>query len=162
MTVKLDAPNRPKALQYYLRNSQELNVDRVGFLKVEKGNWPAVVFNEGNWSNIDAANIWYESGIDIFPVLIDVVVKYEDYITGYQLRGKIRKLIGKFNGSLTDDREGTIAFRQFLAPVYNKETNDIIFGGVYLFKQNFDFRPKPTPTPEVLDNETVENANNTN
>ena len=139
MTVKLDAPNRPKALQYYLRNSQELNVDRVGFLKVEKGNWPAVVFNEGNWSNIDASNSGFERGIDIFPVLIDIVVKYEDYKKGYELRGKIRKLIGKFNGSLTEDREGTIAFRQFLAPVYNKETNDIVFGGVYLFKQNYDY-----------------------
>lgn len=139
MTIKLDAPNRPKALQEFLRSNQELNVNRVGFLKVEQGNWPAIVFNEGNWSNIDASNSGFERGIDIFPVLIDIVVKYEDYKKGYELRGKIRKLIGKFNGSLTDDREGTIAFRQFLAPVYNKETNDIVFGGVYLFKQNYDY-----------------------
>ena len=139
MTVKLDAPNRPKALQEFLRSNQELNVNRVGFLKVEQGNWPAIVFNEGNWSNIDASNSGFERGIDIFPVLIDIVVKYEDYKKGYELRGKIRKLIGKFNGSLTEDREGTIAFRQFLAPVYNKETNDIVFGGVYLFKQNYDY-----------------------
>jgi len=139
MTIKLDAPNRPKALQEFLRSNQELNVNRVGFLKVEQGNWPAIVFNEGNWSNIDASNSGFERGIDIFPVLIDIVVKYEDYKKGYELRGKIRKLIGKFNGSLTDDREGTIAFRQFLAPVYNKQTNDIVFGGVYLFKQNYDY-----------------------
>jgi len=139
MTIKLDAPNRPKALQEFLRSNQELNVNRVGFLKVEQGNWPAIVFNEGNWSNIDASNSGFERGIDIFPVLIDIVVKYEDYKKGYELRGKIRKLIGKFNGSLTEDREGTIAFRQFLAPVYNKETNDIVFGGVYLFKQNYDY-----------------------
>ena len=139
MTIKLDAPNRPKALQEFLRSNQELNVNRVGFLKVEQGNWPAIVFNEGNWSNIDASNSGFERGIDIFPVLIDIVVKYEDYKKGYELRGKIRKLIGKFNGSLTDDREWTIAFRQFLAPVYNKETNDIVFGGVYLFKQNYDY-----------------------
>lgn len=139
MVINLQNPNRPKALQSFLRNNRELNVDRVGFLKVEQGNWPAIVFNEGNWSNIDAANIWYEKGIDIFPILIDVVVKYEDYLTGYNLRGKIRKLIGKFNGSLTDDREGTIAFRQFLAPVYDKETNTIVFGGIYLLKQNYDY-----------------------
>ena len=132
-------PNRQKALQQYLLNNNEIDVQRVGFLKVEQGNWPAIVFNEGNWSNIDAANIWYEKGIDIFPILIDVVVKYEDYLTGYNLRGKIRKLIGKFNGSLTDDREGTIAFRQFLAPVYDKETNTIVFGGIYLLKQNYDY-----------------------
>ena len=163
MVINLQNPNRPKALQSYLRNNQELNVDRVGFLKVEQGNWPAIVFNEGNWSNIDAANIWYEKGIDIFPILIDVVVKYEDYLTGYNLRGKIRKLIGKFNGSLTNDREGTIAFRQFLAPVYDKETNTIVFGGIYLLKQNYDYTPTPTPTPEpeVLDNENLEDANNT-
>lgn len=163
MVINLQNPNRPKALQSFLRNNRELNVDRVGFLKVEQGNWPAIVFNEGNWSNIDAANIWYEKGIDIFPILIDVVVKYEDYLTGYNLRGKIRKLIGKFNGSLTNDREGTIAFRQFLAPVYDKETNTIVFGGIYLLKQNYDYTPTPTPTPEpeVLDNENLEDANNT-
>jgi hypothetical protein len=103
----------------------------------------------------------YEKGVDIFPILIDVVVKYEDYKRGYELRGQIRKLLGKFNGSLTDDREGTIAFRQFLAPVYDKETNNIVFGGVYLLKQNYDFTPEPTD--EVLPTENVnEDANDTN
>jgi len=38
MTINLKAPNRPKALQSYLVNNRELNVKRVGFLKVEKGN----------------------------------------------------------------------------------------------------------------------------
>ena len=109
----------------------------------------------------------YDKGVDIFPILIDVVVKYEDYKTGYELRGKIRKLLGRFNGALTDDREGTIAFRQFLAPVYDKETNTIVFGGVYLLKQNYDFTPEPEPTPEptddVLPTENVnEDANDTN
>ena len=54
--INLDAPNRPKALQEYLRTNQALNVNRVGFLKVEQGNGPAIVFNEGNWSNIDKGN----------------------------------------------------------------------------------------------------------
>ena len=162
MTINLKAPNRPKALQSYLLT--QTNANRVGFLKVEKGSWPAIVFNEGNWSNIEEGNGWYDKGIDIFPVLIDIVVKYEDYKTGYELRNKIRKLIGKFNGALSDDWEGTIAFRQFLAPAYDKETNDIILGGIYLFKQNYDFTeptPTPTPTPEVLDNDNWQDANNT-
>ena len=159
MSIDLKAPNRPKALQYYLRNNQELNVDRVGFLKVEQGNWPAIVFNEGNWSSIQASNIWFEKGVDIFPILIDVVVSYEEYKKGYELRGTIRKLIGKFNGSLTDDREGTIAFRQFLAPVYDKETNNIVFGSIYLLKQNYDYtEPEPTPT---LDNSNENDVNDT-
>lgn len=169
MAVNLKAPNRPKALQSYLVNNQDLNVKRVGFLKVEKGNWPAIVFNEGNRSNYVNGNMGYEKGVDIFPILIDVVVKYEDYKRGYELRGQIRKLLGKFNGSLTDDREGTIAFRQFLAPVYDKETNNIVFGGVYLLKQNYDFTPDPEPEPtpettdEVLPTENVnEDANDTN
>lgn len=38
MAINLRAPNRPKALQSYLVNNQDLNVQRVGFLKVEKGN----------------------------------------------------------------------------------------------------------------------------
>lgn len=154
-------PNRPKAMQQYLLSkSNVLGTSRIGFLKVEAGDWPAIVFNEGSWGYADGSNVSYEKGIDIFPILIDVVVKYESYKTGYDIRNKIRELIGKFNGSLTADREGTIAFRQFLAPSYNHETNEIIFGGVYLLKQNYDYEVVETP---VLDNsENENNANNTN
>jgi hypothetical protein len=121
-------PNRPKALQEYLKNSTEITATRIGFLKVEQGKGTAIVFNEGDWSNFyDSSNMGYDKGVDIFPILIDVVVKYEDYKDGYKTRGTIRKLLGKFNGKLTNDREGTIAFKQFLAPVYNRDTNDIVF-----------------------------------
>lgn len=160
-------PNRPKALQTYLLNAN-LWTSRIGFLKVEIGDWPAVIFNEWDWQEPDLVQS-YEKWIDIFPVLIDVVVKYEDYATWYNLRQKIRKLIGQFNGALSKDWEGTIAFKQFLAPVYTKETNEILFGWIYLLKQNYDYEEEPTPTPtetetetetEVLSNEEVENADN--
>lgn len=158
-------PNRPKALQTYLLNAN-IGTDRVGFLKVEKWDWPAVVFNEWDWGEPDVIQN-YDKWIDIFPVLIDVVVKYEEYISGYTLRQQIRKLLGKFNGSLSADWEWTIAFTQFLSPVYNKETNEIVFWSLYLLKQNYDYTQEPTPTPtetetesEVLSNEEVENADN--
>ena len=130
-------PDRQKALQEYLL-SQKL-ADRVGFLKVEAGDWPAIVFNEWDWGYPDWSNMWYEKWIDIFPVLIDIVVKYEDYKTGYNIRYKIRELLWKFNGKLTNDWEWSIVFRQFLAPSYNHETNEIILWGIYLLKQNYDY-----------------------
>jgi hypothetical protein len=37
--------------------------------------------------------------------LIDVVVKYEDYLSGYNIRNTIRKEIGQFNGALSADWE---------------------------------------------------------
>ena len=46
-------------------------------MKVEAGDWPAIVFNEWEWWYPDVIQD-YEKWIDIFPVLIDVVVKYED------------------------------------------------------------------------------------
>lgn len=130
-------PNRPKALQTYLLNAN-LWTSRVWFLKVWGGQWPAVVFNEWDWGEDDLIQK-YEQGIDIFPVLIDIVVKYEEYATGYNLRQQIRKLLWQFNGSLSADWEWTIAFKQFLSPVYNRETNEIVFGWIYLFKQNYDY-----------------------
>lgn len=130
-------PDRQKALQEYLL-SQNL-AERVGFLKVEAGDWPAIVFNEWDWGYPDWSNMWYEKGVDIFPILIDVVVKYEDYRTGYDIRYKIRELLWKFNGELTADWEWSIVFRQFLAPSYNHETNEIILWGIYLLKQNYDY-----------------------
>lgn len=144
-------------MQQYLLS---LNIaDRIGFLKVENGDWPAIVFNEGDWSSFDTgSNLGYEKGIDIFPVLIDVVVQYEDYRKGYEIRNKIRKEIWKFNGSLTSDWEGNISFRQFLAPSYNHNTNQIVFGGIYLLKQNYDYEEPPE---EVLADNETEDADNT-
>ena len=155
-------PNRPKALQTYLLNAN-LGTQRVGFLKVEIWDWPAVVFNEWDWGMDDLVQD-YQAGIDIFPILIDIVVKYEDYATWYNLRQKIRKLLGQFNGSLSADWEWTIAFKQFLAPVYNRETNEIVFWWIYLLKQNYDYTEEPTPTEtetetesEILSNDEITN-----
>ena len=153
-------PDRPKAMQTYLLSQKtDLWTDRIGFLKVEAGDWPAIVFNEWDWGYPDWSNIGYEKWIDIFPVLIDVVVKYEDYRKGYQIRNKIREKIWKFNWKLnwanSTDWEWTISFRQFLAPSYNHETNEIVFWWIYLFKQNYDYEVLPTPTVE-------NNANDSN
>ena len=79
------------------------------------------------------------NGSFIFPIVIDIVVKYENYAKGYEIRNKIRQLLGKFNWQLSADWEWTIAFRQFLSPVYDKENNEIIFGSIYLLKQNYDY-----------------------
>jgi hypothetical protein len=130
-------PNRPKALQSYLL-SANIWTRRVWFLKVEQWDWPAVVFNEWDGGYPDLIQD-YEKGIDIFPIVIDIVVKYENYAKGYEIRNKIRQLLGKFNWQLSADWEWTIAFRQFLSPVYDKESNEIIFGSIYLLKQNYDY-----------------------
>ena len=130
-------PNRPKALQSYLL-SANIGTQRVGFLKVEQWDWPAVVFNEWDWGDPDLIQE-YVKWTDIFPILIDIVVKYENYAKWYEIRNKIRELLGKFNGQLSPDWEWTIAFRQFLSPVYNKETNEIVFWSIYLLKQNYDY-----------------------
>ena len=156
-------PNRPKALQSYLINDSELKklwVNRIGFLKVATWNGPAIVFNEWGWNALEWANISYEKWIDMFPVLIDIVVKYNDFKKWYDIRNYIRKIIWKFDWKLTKDWEWMIAFKQVIAPSYNPETDEIVFWSVYLFKQNFDYiTPDPTPTPN-LDNQENNNANN--
>lgn len=134
-------PNRPKALQSFLQKHSKIWVitQRIAFLKVEQGEGPAIVFNEGARTVAQKVNEGFQNGIDIFPVLIDVVVDYEEYQRGYLLRGLIRKELWKFNGQLSQDREWTIAFKQFLAPEYNPTTNKIVFWGIYLLKQNYDY-----------------------
>jgi len=131
-------PNRPKALQSKLH---DLNLcERVGFLKVEQGEGPAIVFNEGDWNTVEGEVHDFEEWIDIFPILIDVIVDYEAYATWYEIRNKIRKEIWKFNWSLTSDWEGTIAFLRFISPDYDPKTNKIVFWAIYLLKQNYDYR----------------------
>ena len=132
-------PNWQKDLQEYLLNNEEIDSERVWFLKVEQGDGVAIVFNEWDWSAVDGANISFEKWIDIFPVLIDVVCKYEEYISWYEVRNLIRKNIWKFNWSLSNDWEWTISFRQFLAHVYNRDTNEIVLWAIYLLKQNYDY-----------------------
>lgn len=130
-------PNRRKSLQEYLLG---LNLcERVWALKVETGDGPYIVFNEWDWGSVDMSNQWFEKWVDIFPVLIDVVVKYNDMNIWDDIRMQIRKNIWKFNWSLTNDWEGTIAFERFLAPSYNHETDEIVFWTIYLFKQNYDY-----------------------
>ncbi len=137
----LNNPNRQKALQEYLLQDVDIKplCDRVAFLKVEKWEGTHIVFNEGNRWETESGNLWYEKWVDIFPVLIDVVVPYEEYQKWYKIRRLIRKKLGKFNGDLTQDREGTISFRQHLAPEYNPKTNMIVLGNIYLLKQNYDY-----------------------
>lgn len=130
-------PNRRKSLQEYLI---WLNLcDRVWALKVETWNGPYIVFNEWNRWSVEMSNQWFEKWIDIFPVLIDVVVKYEEMNNWDDIRMQIRKNIWKFNWKLTNDWEWTIAFERFLAPSYNHETNEVVFWTIYLFKQNYDY-----------------------
>lgn len=150
------SPNWIKALQNYLKNDTELKslwVNRVWFLKVENGVWPAIVFNEWSWEAMEWANIDYEKWIDIFPILIDVVVKYSDSKKWYDIRNIIRKKIWKFDWKLTNDWEWMIVFRQVLAPSYNHDTDNVVFGSVYLLKQNFDYTP--------LTDNNINNANDT-
>lgn len=155
-------PNRPKALQTYLLADTTLKwywAKRIWFLKVATGEWPAIVFNEWGWNALEWANISYEKWIDMFPVLIDIVVKYNDFKKWYDIRNHIRKLIWSFDWKLSKDWEWIIVFRQVIAPSYNPETDEIVFGSVYLFKQHFDYTPDPEPTP-TLDNQENNNANN--
>lgn len=156
-TSNMITPDRPKAMQEYLLSLWL--ADRIWFLKVETGEWPAIVFNEWDRSNFDSwGNLWYDKWVDIFPILIDVVVKYEDYLTWYTIRNKIRQMIWKFNWKLTNDREWNISFREFLSPSYNHETNEIVFWGIYLLKQNYDYEETQTSQEEIeeTNNEVVE------
>lgn len=134
-------PNRPKALQKALQEHKEIwaYTQRIAFLRIEQWEWPAIVFNEWDRGNPEKGNISFEQWVDIFPILIDVVVDYEEYQKWYEIRGILRKFLWKFNGILANEWEGTIAFKQFLAPDYNSKTNKIVFWSIYLLKQNYDY-----------------------
>jgi len=89
--------NYIQALQAFLQNDPEISAlvgKRVGFLrmpaKVEK---PYIIFNEQERSPALLNNEDYESGRDAFPVLIDVVVDYQQAHIGREIRQKIREKI---------------------------------------------------------------------
>ncbi len=134
-------PNWQKSLQEYLLKDSQISklCSRIAFLKAEQWEGTHIVFNEWTRQETDDWNVCYEKGIDIFPVLIDIVVPYEEYQNWYLIRRLLRKKLGKFNWLLTQDREGTIAFKQHLAPEYNPKSNMIVLGNIYLFKQNYDY-----------------------
>jgi hypothetical protein len=58
--------------------------------KVEK---PYIIFNEQERSPVLLNNEDYENGRDAFPVLIDVVVDYQQAHIGREIRQKIREKI---------------------------------------------------------------------
>lgn len=130
--------NYIQALQAFLQNDPEISAfvgKRVWFLrmpaKVEK---PYIIFNEQERSPALLNNEDYESGRDAFPVLIDVVVDYQQAHMGREIRQKIREKIWNFNGAMYG-REGQISFLRFLACDYSVDTDGVMRGGLYLFKQ---------------------------
>lgn len=138
--------NYIQALQAFLQNDPEISAlvgKRVWFLrmpaKVEK---PYIIFNEQERSPALLNNEDYESGRDAFPVLIDVVVDYQQAHIGREIRQKIREKIWNFNWQLlvnneqwTSTWEGQISFLRFLACDYSVDTDGVMRGGLYLFKQ---------------------------
>lgn len=137
--------NYIQALQAFLQNDPEISAlvgKRVWFLrmpaKVEK---PYIIFNEQERSPALLNNEDYESGRDAFPVLIDVVVDYQQAHIGREIRQKIREKIWNFNWQLPVNNEqwtaweGQISFLRFLACDYAVDTDGVMRGGLYLFKQ---------------------------
>ena len=138
--------NYLEALQHYLQNDPEISAivgERVWFLRIPKTiAKPYIIFNEQERSPKLLNQEDYASGRDAFPVLIDIVVDYKDANKGRELRQLIRKKIWNFNGQLTINneewtkwREGQISFVRFLACDYAPDTDGVLRGWLYLFKQ---------------------------
>ena len=126
--------NYIQALQAFLQKDPEIGKmvgERVGFLRMPTNTEkPYIIFNEQEWSPALLNQDDYESGLDCFPVLIDVVVDYQQANLGRQIREKIWNFNGAMHG-----REGQISFLRFLACDYAVATDWVMRGGLYLFKQ---------------------------
>ena len=89
--------NYIQALQEFLQKDPEVSPivgDRVGFLRMPKAiQKPYIIFNEQERTPQLLHQDDYESGLDIFPVLIDIVVDYKQANLGRELRQKIREKI---------------------------------------------------------------------
>lgn len=131
--------NYIQALQEFLQNDPEISAlvgKRIGFLRMPKTvQKPYIIFNEQEWNGQLLNQDDYESGVDMFPILIDIVVDYKQANLGRELRQKIREKIWNFNGVM-NGREGQISFLRFLACDYSVDTDGVMRGGLYLFKQS--------------------------
>ena len=131
--------NYIQALQEFLQNDPEISAlvgNRIGFLRMPKTvQKPYIIFNELERNPQLLHQDDYESGLDIFSVLIDIVVDYKQANLGRELRQKIREKIWNFNGVM-NGREGQISFLRFLACDYSVDTDWVMRGGLYLFKQS--------------------------
>lgn len=134
--------NYISALQSFLKNDSEINSivwDRIWFLRMAE--WtpkPCIVFTEQSWKPEDFSNPDYRAWVDMFPVLIDIVVEYEDSIVGRNLRHLLRKKLWSFSGVLSEDWSWEIIFQEFLAPDYNQETDWVLWWWLYLFKSSYN------------------------
>ena len=89
--------NYIQALQAFLQKDPEIGKmvgERVGFLRMPANTEkPYIIFNEQERNPQLLNQDDYERGLDCFPVLIDVVVDYQQANLGRQLRQKIREKI---------------------------------------------------------------------
>ena len=109
--------------------------DRVDFLRNEfEKNWdPFIVFTEWGFANDWDGFVWL-GGPDFFPVIFDVVVKYEDVLKWRQLRSLLVQKLNWFHGELTPDFRWNIWWIRHNEVLYNHETNQISFQSEFIFK----------------------------
>ena len=132
--------NYIQALQEFLQNDPEISAlvgNRIGFLRMPKTvQKPYIIFNEQEWNGQLLNQDDYERGVDMFPVLIDIVVDYKQANLGRELRQKIREKIWNFSWRMGGQREGQISFLRFLACDYSVDTDGVMRWGLYFFKQS--------------------------
>ena len=109
--------------------------DRVDFVRnsFEKDGQPFIIFTEGTFDN-DWDGFVGTEWPDHFPVIFDVVVKYEDALIGRQIRWLLVKKFNGFHGELTPDFRGNIGWIRHNEVLYNHETNQLSFQSEYIFK----------------------------
>jgi len=131
--------NYIKAVREFLENDVDVQAytSNIHFLKVPKSNntRPLIVFTE-MWKQNPYNQEWWQ---DIFEVLFECVVDYEDSIKWRELRELLKVKLSSFRWELTADRNWTIAHLEDVNIWYDDKNDVVRRWSVYLFKTTRDF-----------------------
>lgn len=130
--------NYIKAVREFLENDIDVQAftSNIHFLRVpkEKSERPLIIFTEQGKQNPYNS----EWGRDVFDLLFEVIVDYEDAVKGRECRELLKKKFSSFHWQLTQDRNWYIWFIEDIDIGYD-DTNDVVRRGtVYQFKAKRD------------------------
>lgn len=128
--------NYIKSVRDFLRADPEIVTDNIHFLRVPKdqNTRPVIIFTEIPRENPYDREGWK----DVFNVLFECIVDYNDSILGRQMREILKKKLSSYHWSLTADWTGNIWHLEDVDLWYDEKNDVVRRGSIYLFKSHRD------------------------
>jgi len=139
--------NYIKAVREFLENDIDVKAytTNIKWIRVDNDTptMPLIIFTELSKNN----EYWGQTGskgVDVFKVMFEFIVKYEDSVVWREMRELLKFKLNWFAGALSADRVWNINHLSDDSLWYDENKDIVIYASTYLFKNKYDYTSKRT------------------